>query len=219
MAHDDFAVEPVHGLEKQLRPGERMLWQGAPKPWALAKSAMVLHWVIGYFAFLAVWRGYALWTSMSVEAGVAAVLWYVILGALAAGIILAIAWVLARTTVYTITSARVVMRIGAALTVSLNLPLKHIASADLGLLEDGTGSIHLKLKGGDRFSYLVLWPHVRPWHAREPEPTLRCIPEAEKVARILAEAAQAEVGAVVGDIQAEPAAAPFPGPAHPVPAE
>lgn len=219
MAHDDFAVEPVRGLEKQLRPGERMLWQGAPKTWALAKSAMVVHWVIGYFAVLAAWRGYALWTSMSVEAGIAAVLWYLILGALAAGIIMAIAWVLARTTVYTITTSRVVMRIGAALTVSLNLPLKHIASADLGLQADGTGSIHLKLKGGDRFSYLVLWPHVRPWHTRTPEPTLRCIPDAARVAQILGEAAQAEVGAVIGDIQAEPAAARAPGGAYPVPAE
>ena len=29
--HDDFAFEPVRGLPAVLPPGERMLWQGAPR--------------------------------------------------------------------------------------------------------------------------------------------------------------------------------------------
>ncbi|MDZ7599697.1 MAG: hypothetical protein U5J82_15775 [Desulfobacterales bacterium] len=39
-------------------------------------------------------------------------------------------------------------------------------------------------------SYLVCWPHVRPWHMRHTEPALRCIPDAERIARLLAEAAE-----------------------------
>ena len=40
---------------------------------------------------------------------------------------------------------------------------------------------------------MILWPHVRPWHVRETQPALRCIPDAAKVAAILAEAAETRV--------------------------
>jgi hypothetical protein len=36
----------------------------------------------------------------------------------------------------------------------------------------------------------VLWPHVRPWHAKRPQPALRCIPDAERVARMIGEAVE-----------------------------
>lgn len=127
---------------------------------------------------------------------------------------------MARGSVYTITSARVVMRIGAALTVSLNLPLKYIVSADLAMGSDGTGSISLSLKGETRFAYLVLWPHARPWAMRQPQPTLRAIPDAQKVAGILAKAAAEATGAEIyhaaeaSQVQAEAAMPP-----HAVPAE
>lgn len=188
MTHDDFATEPVHGLAKELPKGETLLWQGRPQVWALAVASMNVHWVIGYFALLAVWRGLA--------AGPGAAVFYVVAGGIAVGLIMAAALIFARTTVYTITSARVVLRIGAALTVSLNLPLKWIASADLALGKDGTGSIHLALKGQSKVSYLVLWPHVRPWKMGAPQPTLRAIPDAAKVAAILAEAAAEQLGAL-----------------------
>jgi hypothetical protein len=198
MAHDDFETGPMRGLEKHLPEGESVLWQGSPNAWALAKGAMSIHWVIGYFAVLAIWRGLA--------AGVGVGLWYVVAGAVAAGLIFAAAWIFARATVYTITTGRVVMQIGAALTLSLNLPFRYIASAEMGRARDGTGSIHLKLKGKDRFSYLVLWPNVRPWAMRQPEPTLRCIPDVENVARLLGQAAEAQVGEITSEI--EPAATP-----------
>lgn len=197
MAHDDFAVEAARGLAKKLPKGERILWQGSPVPWALAKAALKVHWVIGYFALLAVWRGLALAATDGVLAGAGAVVWYVLAGAAAVAVIMAMAFVMARAAVYTITSARVVMRIGAALTVSLNLPLKHVASADLAAAKDGTGSISLSLKGETRFAYLVLWPHARPWTLRQPQPTLRAIPNVVEVAEILAAAAAETTGAVV----------------------
>jgi hypothetical protein len=46
----------------------------------------------------------------------------------------------------------------------------------------------LTLAPGERIAYAVLWPHVRPWQMRQPSPMLRCIPDAEKVAGILAQA-------------------------------
>jgi hypothetical protein len=108
-------------------------------------------------------------------------------------VLLLMAWVQARSTVYTITTARVAMRIGAALTVTLNLPFRQIANADLKLRKSGAGSISLETLGETNFSYLVLWPHLRPGHVKVTKPALRCIPDAAKVAGILSEAAEARV--------------------------
>ncbi|NJL34791.1 MAG: PH domain-containing protein, partial [Chloroflexaceae bacterium] len=81
-----------------------------------------------------------------------------------------------------------ILRIGAALTVTLNLPYRWINSADVTTHRDGTGTIALDLRGETRFSYLVLWPHVRPWVISRTQPALRCIPEPDKVAALIAEA-------------------------------
>ena len=54
----------------------------------------------------------------------------------------------------------------------------------------GTGTIALQTTGDSKISYLVAWPHVRPWRMGQTEPALRCIPDAEKVAAILREAAE-----------------------------
>ena len=82
------------------------------------------------------------------------------------------------------------MRIGAALTVTLNVPFKQVANATLAQHHKGTGSIALETMGDTTISYLVCWPHVRPWHLAKTQPMLRCIPDAERVAKLLAEAAQ-----------------------------
>ena len=85
------------------------------------------------------------------------------------------------------------MRMGAALHLTLNLPYTQIDTAGLLLNRNGTGSIALTLKGDTKFSYLVLWPHVRPWRLARPEPTLRAISDAAAVARLFADAAETRV--------------------------
>ena len=105
-------------------------------------------------------------------------------------ILFGMAAVQARSTVYTITTARVAMRIGAALTVTLNLPYRQIGNATLALKSNGTGTIALETLGDSRISYLVCWPHVRPWELARTQPALRCIPDAARVAKVLAEAAE-----------------------------
>jgi len=116
------------------------------------------------------------------------------MGLVACAILGLIALTLAKTTVYTLTNRRVAMRIGAALTVTLNIPFTRVASADLSLNRNGTGSIALDLSDDTRLSYIVCWPHVRPWRMGKTQPALRCIPDAERVAALLADAAQARVG-------------------------
>jgi Bacterial PH domain len=186
----DITIEAVPGLPEALPRGEAVLWQGRPRPLALARSALSLTWVAGYFALLAVWRV----GSLAVEMGWAGALPYAVpfllLGLVACGLLYAIARVQARATVYTITTARVAMRIGAALTMTVNLPFGRLAGADLGREPGGTGTIALSTVDEARLSYAVLWPHVRPWRMRRVEPALRCVAEPEKVARLLADAVE-----------------------------
>ena len=74
---------------------------------------------------------------------------------------------------------------------------RQIAAADLDLRKDGTGTIAFRPLGETKFSYLVLWPHLRPWHARVTQPALRCIPDAARVAALRAEAAETRISTPV----------------------
>ncbi|MEL7281466.1 MAG: photosynthetic complex putative assembly protein PuhB [Pseudomonadota bacterium] len=189
----DFKFEPILGLPEYLPEGEEMLWQGRPDWWVLAKEALVVRWVIGYFVVLAFWRVGTLLDQGPFATVITAAIPFLACGAVAAGILMLIAYVLARTTVYTITNRRVVMRIGAALTITLNLPFKQIKNAELDLRKSGTGTIALDLDQRTRLSYLVCWPHVRPWSIRQTKPALRCIRNAQQVGELLAEVAEAEI--------------------------
>ena len=193
MDHDDFAVEPIPGLPGRPPKGEVILWQGRPAALALARRSMWLDWVAGYFALLAVWRAGSLSADIGLAAALPFAIPFVLSGVVACAVILAIAWAQSRATIYTITTERVAMRIGAALSLTLNLPFTKIATAALDLRRDGTGTISLETTGETRLGYIVLWPHVRPWEMKKPQPSLRAIPDAETVAGILAEAAETRI--------------------------
>lgn len=192
MTHDDFAIEPVRGLPELPPEGEQILWQGRPDTWALLRSALAFWWVMGYFVLLAVWRLVAALDLMPVGQAIGISVPFLVLGGIVGALLWLTAFVQARATVYTVTNKRVAMRVGAALTITLNFPYTQIGSADLDLRKDGTGTIALTTLGDVKFAYLVLWPHVRPWRFPA-RPALRCIPDAERVARMLAEAAEARV--------------------------
>lgn len=191
--HDDFNFEPVRGLPERLPEGEHILWQGSPDPWALAKEALMIRWVAGYFAVLAVWRAGVSSATVPLPEALGHAIPFVVIGTLACGIIYGIAWVQARSTVYTLTNKRVGMRIGAALTMTLNLPYQWIGNANLDIRKGGTGTIAFELIGDTRLSYLMTWPHIRPWKMARTQPALRCIPDAREVGRIFADAAEARV--------------------------
>lgn len=192
-AHDDFEIEPIKGLPEAPPEGEQILWQGRPDWRRLAVESLSLKWVAGYFVLLAVWRFLSVADLMPMGRAIGAAVPFVLLGLVTCGLLALVAYVQARATVYTVTDARVVMRIGAALTVNLNLPYKQIGNAMLDLRKGGTGTIALETTGDAKLSYLICWPHIRPWHIRHTQPALRCIPDAEKVARMLAEAAEARL--------------------------
>lgn len=194
MTHDDdFNFEPVHGLPEKLPEDEHILWQGSPNPRALAREALGIRWIAGYFALLSVWRIWASAVDYTFAEGLLHAIPFIVTGALACGIIYGIAYVQARSTVYTLTNKRVGMRIGAALTMTLNLPYTWIGNAKLDLRQSGTGTLAFELIGETRLSYLMTWPHVRPWKMSRTEPALRCIPDAAAVAEIFAEAAETRI--------------------------
>ena len=63
--------------------------------------------------------------------------------------------------------------------------------ADLLARKSGVGDLSLALAGKERIGWLHLWPHARPWHLADPQPTLRCIPDAAAVGERVVAAWQA----------------------------
>ena len=193
MSHDDFNFEPIRGLPEKLPEGEHILWQGAPDPRRLAREALGVRWVAAYFILLAIWRVGVSSTEVPLGAAILYGIPFILSGVVACGILYGIAYVQAKSTVYTLTNKRVAMRIGAALTMTLNLPYTWIGTAKLDLKPSGHGTLAFELIGDTRISYLMSWPHVRPWRMARTQPALRCIPDAENVARIFAEAAETRI--------------------------
>lgn len=204
--------EPVPGLPEALPAGESILWQGAPQRAALARRALHVRTIGIYFAILAAWRG----TTLALDgAGLAEiVLGAGLLALLGAAAILPLwlfAYASARSTLYTITNRRVVIRAGVALPTSFNVPFAAIEAAGLKLHGDGVGDIALRLVRDQKIAYIFLWPHARPWSFSRPEPALRCIPDAEAVAQLLGRALAA---ASALPVQPMSEAAPTRAPAH-----
>ncbi len=187
----EYDFEPIRGLPEHLPPGEEMLWQGAPRWTALARRAFHVRKVAVYFVLLAIWLAVGWSQEQSAVGVVQGLLWIAALAATAIGALALLAWAMARSTVYTITTRRVVMRIGVALQIIMNLPFAQIRSADLRLYSDGTGDIPLLMADAARPSYMLFWPHVRPWTFSPPRPMLRVIPDAARVAELLANALKA----------------------------
>jgi hypothetical protein len=142
-----------------------------------------------YFAALLLWR-----LVDSIAAGQHAVSAAVeatpllLLAASATGMLAGLAWLASRAAVYTITTHRVIMRIGIALPITINIPFRMIESAAVKVFADGAGDIPLRIAPSDRIAFLLLWPHCRPWQVSRPQPMLRGIPAAAEVARTLSSA-------------------------------
>ena len=193
MHHDDFKFEPVPGLPEALPADEHILWQGRPDTIRLAREAWKLNWVLGYFAVLTIWRIGISSTEVPLGEAFLHGVPFVVAGAIAAAILLGLAAVQARATIYTLTNKRVAMRIGAALTMTLNLPYVCIANADVQTRRSGHGTLSFELMGDTRLSYLMTWPHARPWRFARTQPALRAVPDVAKVAELFADAAETRV--------------------------
>lgn len=191
--HDDFAFDALPGLPERPPQDELILWQGRPDTWALARDAFRIRWLAVYFALIVLWRAGAAFADGGLLLALAKGLPYLGLGLLGLGVVYFLAWAQARATIYTLTTARVVLRIGAALPVTFNLPFVQIGAANLDLRKDGTGTIAFDTLGETRIAALVAWPHIRPGLWAKTQPALRSIPDAARVSRMFADAAEARL--------------------------
>jgi hypothetical protein len=184
---DEYEFEEIPGLPEALPPGESIVWRGKPEWQSLAWRAYHVREALIYFAAFGLFQ---VATLLANGGGIEPAMHYLLRlvpgAALAVAILGFLAWLSARTTIYTMTNRRIVMRIGIALPMTLNLPFTIVGKAGMTRFRDGTGDISLAFSGKERFAFMILWPHVRPWHIASTQPTLRAIAAPEKVAALLA---------------------------------
>ena len=201
----EHEIEPVHGLPEELPAGEGILWQGGPRWWPLARRALHLKGLAIYFAMLVAWRvASALADGATAGEAAMAPLTLLAMAIISLGLLTLIGRLQAGSAVYTITNRRIVLRVGVALPMTVNIPFDTVQSAALRRHSDGTEDIILTLLPGQRASWVALWPHLRPWHLSRPAPMLRAIPVSSGAAQVVARALAASAGMPVGAV-AEPA--------------
>ncbi len=191
----EYEIEPVPGLPGHLPAGETMLWQGRPDRASLARHAFHTRGVAIYFALL---TALALASGGPVAAAMPAGL-----GLAAFALLHAFAWGAAKTTIYTLTDRRVVLRIGTAVPKCVNLPLSQVSAVDMAVRRDGTGDLPLTLASGSGLGYVALWPHARPFRIAQPQPMLRSLKDPQAVAALLARTCLA-AGAARAEVRAAP---------------
>ena len=183
---DDHSPQALPGA---LLRGERLLWQGGCNWWRLACQAFHLRAVGAWFALLLVFQlVQGAGAGDSVATLLHTALWYVLLAVAGMGVVALLAWLYARSMVFSLTSSRVVIRGGVALPVTVNIPLRLIEGAAVRHYRDGTSDVPLLVSKDQHVSWLLLWPCVRPWHVLRPQPMLRAIEDGERVAELLADA-------------------------------
>jgi Bacterial PH domain len=194
----EHEFEAEHGLPEPLPQGEKMLWQGSPDWRAMALQVFHVRKIAIYFGVILLLRvSGVLADGGTLQAAAIAGLWLVPLIALALGLLAGLAWLSARTTVYTLTDRRVIMRIGIVLSLTFNLPYRSLGAADVKALKSGIGDISIRLAGKEKIAFFHLWPHARPWQLATPQPSLRCIQNVDRVAQIFATAWASATGATI----------------------
>lgn len=181
--------EPQPGLPEALPDGERLLWQGAADARSLAIHTFHVRKLAVYFgALIALRIVFKIADGVSLTAALGGSIGLAVAAVGAIALLLIYARYAARSTNYTITSKRIVIRCGIAVPITMNLPFASIESADLRLHRDGTGDIAVRTDASGRASYVLLWPFVKPWRWVRVQPVLRAVPDAESVSSLLADA-------------------------------
>jgi hypothetical protein len=200
----DPDAQYIRGIPYPLPKGERVLWQGAPEYFALAKHVFRVPLFVLYFSALIVVQGWYVATTRDSQAAAQVLLPLTIAGMGVSLYMLMFAWLTARNTWYAVTTRRVVMRVGVALTVTVNIPLRVIASAGVRRFSDGSGELAFPVDPSERLSVFQLWPSWRPWNINRPVPQWRGLRDLDAAAEAMrvalegsrdAEATKAQVAA------------------------
>jgi hypothetical protein len=166
-----------------------MLWQGKPRWQSVALRVLHVRKLAIYFSLLLAWY------VVAKLAGGMAVRDVAIGTAELAGVALAplalmtgYSWAVGRTTVYTVTNRRVLMKFGVGFSITMNVPFAKIDGAALKLAADGIGDIALDIAPSESLSYVIVWPHVRSFFSGRTKPTLLALPDAERAAQVIGRA-------------------------------
>lgn len=187
MKEHDF--EPIPGLPERPPEGEQILWQGKPAWWSFTKRALHVRKVATYFLLVGIWFAYtSLRDGKGINYALGDFFGQIVIGALVCGGLVMIGRWMVKGSLYTITSQRVVMRIGAAWQASINLPFAQVESVDQNKHRDGHSDLMIRMDPRERLSYIFFWPHVRPWRLSRPEPMLRSLAEGDEAVGVLVDA-------------------------------
>jgi hypothetical protein len=188
----EIRVKSTKPLPEPLPEGERVLWQQSPAWRSYARRVFQIGKIALYFLIVVAWVATAAYLDQGGWTAVARSLAWSLPPALGVlGLLGLIAWLYARTSVFTITNRRVVIQSGLALPSAVNLPFSKVSSADLRTFGDGTGDIDLSMSG-PRLLYSMVWPNVRWLRLRRPIPVLRAVEHPRQVAQILGDALAAD---------------------------
>jgi len=178
--------EAAPGLPSTLPAGERIVWQGSPDWKQLAVHAFHVRKIAVYFALMVGLQFSQLWAEgLSGKELLVPIVVSSSLAILALALLTTCAWFAGKSSLYTFTNKRVVMRIGIVLTLTFNLPYRRIAGASSKDYAKGCQDIALELYPEDRIGWAHLWPHQKAWHVKHPQPTLRCVPNGKEVSEML----------------------------------
>jgi len=180
--HDEGAHPGA--LPAALPEGEQLLWQGRPSARGLARQNFHVLGVGLYFLALLIWRtlSVAAEPGNGLAEGLSAASVLVMPFLAAEAVLLLLAWGYARSTIYSLTSARLAIRSGLAVPVTTTIAFELVEGAALKRHGKGLGDLCFTVRESERPSWAMLWPSVRPWRWRHPEPSFRCVPNGEAVA-------------------------------------
>jgi hypothetical protein len=178
------------GIQLAALPrSERVLWQGAPAWRSVFLHVFHARGLVVYFALMLAGRAaFVVADGGGAADALLAVLVLLPAPAFALGMLALLAWLVGRTSHYTITDRRIVMHVGVVLDVTFNFPYTVVESAALKRYADGSGDLSVAFLPGNQIGYAHLWPHARPWRISRVEPALRCVPDAAAVANLLGQA-------------------------------
>jgi hypothetical protein len=194
-------------LSAKLPDGERMLWQGKPSALAFLKQIFHVNLIVAYVGLLLGWCLITGAQSGHLGDAAMAALRFAGLSAVALSLFAVLSWCLSWSTTYTITSARVVMEYGFALPKCVSIPFASVNGASLRHNGAAAGDLVLDLRQGEKVSYLLMWPHVRPGSLMRAQPMLRALADVQSPANILSRALAASAGQLpvpLADVVAAP---------------
>lgn len=180
-------------LPAHLPGDEQPLWRGGPDGSLLARQALHVKKVAVYFLLLLAWRLFLVWRDgFTMTLAVDAAVTTIALGVIVVAALYGYGVWSAKNTTYTITSERVVIRTGIALSVAVNLPFTVIANVGMrhtqAQRQPAAGDVVLSLVDGAKAAYIILWPNAKPFGFFRTQPMLRALADVDAPATILAEA-------------------------------